>query len=71
MSATEAVATFVVPGISCAHCVAAITAEVGALDGVAGVAVDLEHKVVSVSGTADRAAVVAAIGEAGYEVAGS
>ena len=65
--------TFVVPGISCAHCVAAITSEVGALTGVEHVAVDLDSKVVTVvtvvGAVVGREAIVAAIDEAGYEVA--
>jgi copper chaperone CopZ len=59
--------TYLVPGISCAHCVAAITQEVSAVDGVESVAVDVDSKVVTVVGGSDPA-VVAAIGEAGYEV---
>ena len=62
--------TFVVPGISCAHCVAAITSEVGALTGVEHVVVDLDSKVVTVvAGDVGREAIFAAIDEAGYEVA--
>jgi len=59
---------FSVPDISCEHCVNAITAEVTAVDGVSAVDVDLEAKTVSVIG-GDRAAIVAAIDEAGYDVA--
>lgn len=62
--------TFTVPDISCAHCEQAITTEVGKVAGVATVAVDLAGKRVTVSGTSlDRDAVVAAIDEAGYDVA--
>lgn len=60
--------TFSVPDISCEHCVAAITQEVGAVDGVTAIDVDLDTKLVSVSG-GDRAAIVDAIDEAGYDVA--
>lgn len=67
MSKTQ---TYSVPGISCGHCRAAITSEVGALAGVTGVAVDLDAKLVQVTGEAfTDAAVAAAIDEAGYEVA--
>ena len=59
-----------VPGISCGHCVAAITDEVGGVTGVVSVAVDLDTKIVTVEGDATRDAVVAAVEEAGYEVAG-
>ncbi|MFT3852255.1 MAG: heavy-metal-associated domain-containing protein [Ilumatobacteraceae bacterium] len=69
MNAETTTLTFVVPGISCAHCEAAITSEVGNVAGVEHVAVDLDRKVVTVSGTGiDRDPIVAAIDEAGYEV---
>ena len=61
---------FVVPGMTCGHCEAAVTREVGSLAGVAQVAVDLESKLVTVRGEAlDRDDIVAAIDEAGYDVA--
>jgi copper chaperone len=59
-----------VPAISCDHCKHAIEAEVGKLDGVASVAVDVDTKSVLVDGTAPDDTLRAAIGEAGYEVAG-
>jgi copper chaperone CopZ len=60
--------TYVVPDMSCGHCRAAITAEVGEVAGVEAVDVDLETKVVSVSGSGlDDRAIRAAIDEAGYE----
>jgi copper chaperone CopZ len=60
--------TYSVPGMSCGHCRAAITAEVTAVDGVDAVDVDLETKLVRVSGERlDDATLVAAIDEAGYE----
>jgi len=59
--------TYVVPGISCGHCKAAIEEEVGALDGVSSVVVDVDTKQVAVVGNADDADVRAAIVEAGYE----
>ena len=59
---------YLVPGMSCDHCVVAVTAEVGKVAGVAAVAVDLDTKLVRVHGTdVDDAAVVAAIDEAGYD----
>ena len=59
-----------VPGMSCQHCVNAITAEVAPVPGVESVAIDLEAKTVTVIGTGvDDAAVRAAIDEAGYEMA--
>jgi len=62
--------TLSVPGMTCGHCEAAIKQEVGALHGVTGVSVDLDTKdVVVVGDHLDRAAVVAAIDEAGFDVA--
>ena len=58
---------FWVPGISCCHCRGAIADAVSQVDGVAGVEVDLDAKTVIVSGQVDDAAVLAAIGGAGYE----
>ncbi len=57
-----------VNGMTCQHCVNAITAEVSAVPGVETVEVDLAAKTVTVSG-GDDAAVRAAIDEAGYEIA--
>jgi copper chaperone CopZ len=62
--------TYSVPGVFCEHCRSAITAEVGAVPGVEAVAVDLDAKRVTVSGSAlDDDALRAAIDEAGYDVA--
>ena len=62
--------TYSVPAIHCAHCVMSIREEVSEVDGVEDVAVDLDTKLVSVSGRAlDDAALRAAIEEAGYEAA--
>ena len=60
--------TYSVPGVSCGHCQAAITAEVTGVDGVDSVDVDLDTKLVRISGeNLDDAALVAAIDEAGYK----
>lgn len=60
-------ATYSVPSISSGHCRAAIAAEVGAVNGVESVDVDLETKLVRVIGCAlDDAAIRQAIHEAGY-----
>jgi copper chaperone CopZ len=59
--------TYTVPGVTCGHCKAAIEGEVGALDGVTSVVVDVDTKRVAVVGTASDEAVRAAIVEAGYE----
>ena len=60
--------TYLVTGMSCHHCTVAVTDEVAKVAGVAAVDVDLNAKLVRVSGgTIDRGAVVAAIDEAGYD----
>jgi len=61
--------TFSVPGISCDHCKHAIEGEVATVAGVDSVTVDVPTKVVTVEGDAPDTAIVAAIDEAGYEVA--
>ena len=59
-----------VPGMTCGHCEAAVKEEVGALVGVSDVAVDLDTKLVTVTGDPlDRDDIVAAIDEAGFDVA--
>jgi copper chaperone CopZ len=55
--------------MTCEHCVAAVDAEVRKVAGVADVHVDLATKQVRVTGDPSRADVVAAIDEAGYDVA--
>ena len=62
--------TYSVPGMSCGHCRAAITAGVERLAGVMSVGVDLPAKRVRVAGDQlDDEAIRAAIDEAGYDVA--
>jgi copper chaperone CopZ len=62
--------TYTVTGMSCEHCVAAVTEEVLALAGVGSVDVDLDTKRVVVHGELlDDAAIRATIDEAGYEAA--
>lgn len=62
--------SYSVPGVSCAHCQRAIEGEVSQVHGVESVEVNLDSKTVTVSGDPlDSAAIVAAIDEAGYEVA--
>lgn len=62
-----------VKGMTCDHCVSAVTTEVGAIDGVTDVKVDLASGVVTVASAAplDDQAVRDAVDEAGYEIAGS
>jgi len=59
--------TYHVPGITCGHCRSAIETEVGALDGVESVVVDIDSRQVAVVGSADDDTIRAAIVEAGYE----
>jgi copper chaperone len=61
--------TYSVPDISCGHCKSSIESEVGALDDVATVLVNIEARTVTVDGEASDEAIHAAIEEAGYEVA--
>ena len=62
--------TYSVPAINCAHCASAIGEELAEVQGVEDVSVDLDAKVVTVTGSQlDDAAVRAAIVEAGYEAA--
>lgn len=56
-----------VEGMSCDHCVQAVQSEVGAVDGVTAVVVDLDAGTVAVDG-GDRDAVIEAIDEAGFAV---
>ncbi len=69
---TTITSVYTVDGMSCGHCVNAVTEEVGEVAGVTDVAVDLESKKVTVTseGPVDDASVRAAIDEAGYEVRG-
>jgi len=65
--------TFTVTGMTCGHCVAAVTDEVSKLVNVSNVEIDLASGAVTVEsdGPVDPVAFVAAVDEAGYEVAGS
>jgi copper ion binding protein len=66
-----ATATYTVVGMSCEHCVKAVTEEVTKVDGVTGVEVDLASGRLEVRSErpVDDAAVAAAVDEAGYELA--
>jgi copper chaperone CopZ len=63
--------TYTVTGMTCGHCVQAVTSELTALPGVDAVQIDLPTGAVTVTSeqplTAD--AVRAAVDEAGYELA--
>jgi copper chaperone len=66
-------ATYTVTGMTCGHCVSAVTEEVSQVAGVTAVAVDLDSGGLTVTSAApvEESAVRAAVEEAGYEVAGS
>ena len=60
--------TYRVPGMTCEHCKTAVAQELSAVPGVESVAVDLDAKLVRVSGhPLEDGALRAAIDEAGYE----
>ena len=60
--------TFYVPSMSTGHCRAAIIAEVADVSGVETVDIDLDTKLVRITGENLGAdALIAAIGEAGYD----
>ena len=60
--------TYTVPGMTCDHCKHAVSSELGAVDGVATVDVDLDTKLVTVTGQGlSDEALRAAVEEAGYE----
>ena len=63
--------TFRVGGMTCGHCVRAVTEEVARLSGVASVDVDLASGQVTVVSDAplDDADIATAVDEAGYELA--
>ncbi|MGC4853585.1 heavy-metal-associated domain-containing protein [Micromonospora sp. DT4] len=62
--------TYQVRGMTCGHCVNAVSAEVGAIAGVRDVRVDLATGRVTVSSEqpVDTEAVRAAVDEAGYDL---
>ena len=62
--------SYTVPAMHCGHCERAVKEEVSGVTGVSDVAVDLETKIVTVTGESfEDTAVRAAIEEAGYEAA--
>ncbi len=66
-------ATYTVTGMTCGHCVSAVTEEVTQVPGVTAVDVDLASGRLTVTSDApvDDDAVRAAVDEAGYAVAGT
>ncbi len=65
--------TYTVAGMTCGHCVSAVTEEVTTVPGVTAVDVDLASGRLTVTSDApvDDDAVRAAVDEAGYELAGT
>lgn len=68
MSVTE---TYRVDGMTCEHCVRAVSGEIGALPGVVDVAVDLTNGTVTVTSASlvPAMAIADAVDEAGYTLA--
>jgi copper chaperone CopZ len=68
---TMTTSTYTVTGMTCGHCVNAVSGEIGALPGVTAVDVDLATGLVTVTSERplDAAAVRAAVDEAGYALA--
>lgn len=60
--------TWTVTGMTCGHCVNAVTQEVDAIEGVDSVHVDLEKGLLTVNGVTpiDEDVVASAVDEAGY-----
>jgi len=65
-----ATATYTVTGMTCGHCVNAVTTELSGIDGVTDVDVDLEtgRATVTSNEPLDRDTVAAAVDEAGYQL---
>ena len=59
---------YTVPGMTCDHCKRAVSSELGSVEGVTGVEVDLDTKLVTVTGDGlTDETLRSAIEEAGYE----
>lgn len=63
---------FTVAGMTCRHCVMSVTEEVGEIDGVSDVAVQLDTGAVTVQSDRElsRDEIAAAVTEAGFQLAG-
>ncbi|MGW1742115.1 heavy-metal-associated domain-containing protein [Nocardia sp. NPDC001965] len=64
--------TYTVTGMTCGHCVQSVRTEIGKIDGVTSVDVDLASGRVVVEGSTPiaDADIAAAVDEAGYAIAG-
>ena len=69
VSNPNGVRVFAAPGISCEHCKRAIEDELSGISDVERADVDVDDKLVRVTGSASNEAIVAAIVEAGYDAA--
>jgi copper chaperone CopZ len=68
--------TYLVAGKACGHCVSAVSEEIGKLDGVHGIGVDLvaggtSRVTVASTATPSDVTVAAAVDEAGYDLVGA
>jgi copper ion binding protein len=63
--------TYAVTGMTCEHCVRAVSEEVRRIEGVSDVTVDLPSGALTISSTGpiEEAAVAEAVEEAGYQLA--
>ncbi|MDE6135543.1 MAG: cation transporter [Muribaculaceae bacterium] len=59
---------YTVKGMACAHCKATVERQVGALDGVSALEVDLGSGTLRVWGSADPARVADTVRMAGFEI---
>jgi copper ion binding protein len=68
-----ATTTYQVQGMTCGHCVSAVSSEISQIPGVSDVSVDLSTGQVTVEADqpVEDGAVRAAVEEAGYEVVGA
>jgi len=66
-----ATSTYTVTGMTCDHCISAVTQELSDITGVTKVSIELASGQVTVESDAalDQAAVAAAVDEAGYALA--
>ena len=64
---------YTVQGMTCGHCVSSVSTEVGAIEGVTDVSVDLASGQVTVTSQnpLDTDTVRAAVDEAGYDLVGA
>jgi copper ion binding protein len=69
-NASSSTSTFHVVGMTCSHCVNAVTQEISKLEGVTRVEIDLASGSVTIESNqpVEPASVAAAVDEAGYEV---